>query len=53
MCYYRLGVISWRSRSPLPQIPPRHTVQGRIVGKSMTTCVNLTDSMFELSLPLQ
>ena len=44
-------VTSWRSQAP--QLAPRHIVQDCIGGESMATCVNLTDSDFEPSLPLQ
>ena len=46
---YRLGVASWRS--PLPELPPKYTVQGCIGGELMVTCVNLIGERFEPSLP--
>ena len=38
------GVASWRI--PLPQLAPKHTVQG-CIGESMATCINLTDLGFD------
>ena len=38
---------------PIGALAPRYTVQGCIGGRSMVTCVKLTDSGFERSLPRQ